>query len=148
MSEALNTGRIDGLAQVQTNHRLSAQILAGLVFLFDSKSRKKTITQLELSVRRNRSHLWMAQTFLLRLSTDRMKPTPLGMAIYFIYSVHLNVGRVLLKHAACMKSRIQFLRPYILGMVAYASNASSQEVEARKSEVQGLPPLQNESEAN
>lgn len=33
-------------------------------------------------------------------------------------------------------------------MEAYASNASSQEVEARKSEVQGLPPLQNESEAN
>lgn len=33
-------------------------------------------------------------------------------------------------------------------MVAYASNASTQEVEARKSEVQGHPPLQNESEDN
>lgn len=43
MSEALNTRRINGLAQVRSNHRLRAQILGGLVFLFDSKSRKRLL---------------------------------------------------------------------------------------------------------
>lgn len=50
------------------------------------------MAQVELSGRRNAFSFGVVQPFLLRLSTDRMKLTPLGKAIYFIQSVHLNVG--------------------------------------------------------
>lgn len=39
-------------------------------------------------------------------------------------------------------------KPYTPGMVACACNTGTQEVEARGFEVQGHPPLHNESEAN